>query len=44
MAGEHFDVLAILAIADRLAQKEGGWKPFNAPLWARIVFPQRSLH
>ena len=35
---------AVYAIADRLAQGEGGWKPFNAPLWARIVFPQRSLH
>lgn len=35
---------AVYAIADRLAQAEGEWKPFSAPLWARLLFPQRALH
>ena len=31
---------AIWAIADRLAQPEGTWKPFKAPLFLRPVFPR----
>ena len=30
---------AIWAIADRLAQPEGSWKPFKAPLFLRPAFP-----
>ena len=31
---------AIWAIADRLAQPEGTWKPFKAPLFLRPAFPK----
>ena len=31
---------AIWAIADRLAQPEGTWKPFKAPLFLRLAFPK----
>jgi len=31
---------AIWAIADRLAQPEGTWKPFKAPLFLRPAFPR----
>jgi pimeloyl-ACP methyl ester carboxylesterase len=31
---------AIWAIADRLAQPEGTWKPFRAPLFLRPAFPR----
>jgi pimeloyl-ACP methyl ester carboxylesterase len=31
---------AIWAIADRLAQAEGTWKPFKAPLFLRPAFPK----
>ncbi|WP_324262614.1 alpha/beta hydrolase [Altererythrobacter sp. H2] len=33
---------AIYAIADRLAQKEGAWKPFAPSGLVRLVFPRRS--
>jgi pimeloyl-ACP methyl ester carboxylesterase len=31
---------SIWAIADRLAQREGSWKPFKAPLFLRPAFPK----
>ena len=31
---------AIWAVADRLAQLEGTWKPFKAPLFLRPIFPK----
>jgi pimeloyl-ACP methyl ester carboxylesterase len=31
---------AIWAVADRLAQPEGAWKPFKAPLFLRPAFPK----
>jgi hypothetical protein len=31
---------AIWAIADRLAQPEGTWAPFRAPLFLRPAFPK----
>lgn len=34
---------AIYAIADRLAQKEGKWKPFRASGIASVFFPRRKL-
>lgn len=30
---------AVYAICDRLAQKEGEWKPFDRSGWKRLVFP-----
>lgn len=35
---------AVFAIADRLSQAEGEWKPFTAPAWAKLLYPQRALH
>lgn len=34
----------MLAIADRLAQPEGAWRPFEAKGLARAVFPRSKLH
>lgn len=34
----------MVALADRLAQPEGHWKPFHAPLWLRGLFPKTRLH
>ncbi|MDE2435423.1 MAG: alpha/beta fold hydrolase [Sphingomonadales bacterium] len=34
----------MVAIADRLAQAEGQWKPFSAKLWQRWMFPKSRLH
>lgn len=34
----------MVALADRLAQEEGQWKPFKARLSQRWMFPQRKLH
>ncbi len=34
----------MVALADRLKQPEGQWKPFVAPLGKRWMFPQRKLH
>ena len=34
----------MLAIADRLAQAEGTWQPFEAKGLARAVFPRTKLH
>lgn len=34
----------MLAIADRLAQPEGAWQPFEAKGLARAVFPRGKLH
>ncbi len=31
---------SIWAVADRLAQPEGTWKPFQAPLFLRPAFPK----
>ena len=31
---------SIWAVADRLAQREGTWKPFKAPLFLRPAFPK----
>jgi pimeloyl-ACP methyl ester carboxylesterase len=30
----------LYAVADRLAQPEGGWQPFRAPAWARPLYPR----
>jgi pimeloyl-ACP methyl ester carboxylesterase len=35
---------AVYAIADRLAQPEGEWKPFEAKGLAALVFPRSHLH
>ncbi|WP_421990547.1 esterase/lipase family protein [Qipengyuania sp.] len=35
---------AVYAIADRLAQAEGTWKPFRASGLASLFFPRRALH
>ncbi len=35
---------AVYAIADRLAQAEGDWKPFRAKGLASLIFPQSRLH
>ncbi|WP_345720443.1 alpha/beta hydrolase [Qipengyuania xiamenensis] len=35
---------AVYAIADRLAQDEGNWKPFEARGLASLFFPKRALH
>ena len=35
---------AVYAIADRLAQGEGSWKPFEARGLASLFFPKRALH
>ena len=35
---------AVYAIADRLAQDEGAWKPFEARGLAACMFPRSSLH
>jgi pimeloyl-ACP methyl ester carboxylesterase len=34
---------AIWAVADRLAQAEGAWKPFKAPLFLRPAFPKPAV-
>jgi hypothetical protein len=34
---------SIWAITDRLAQPEGTWKPFKAPLFLRPAFPKPAL-
>ena len=34
----------MVALADRLKQPEGAWKPFKARLSQRWMFPKRSLH
>ena len=38
-AGLGLNAAALLAVADRLAQPEGRWRPFVAPLPARHLFP-----
>jgi pimeloyl-ACP methyl ester carboxylesterase len=38
-AGLGINAAALLAVADRLAQPEGTWRPFAAPLPARHLFP-----
>ena len=35
--GAHPAVL--YAVADRLAQPEGGWKPFERQAWGSLVYP-----
>jgi hypothetical protein len=42
--GVHAPVL--YAIADRLAQPEGAWKPFRPPWTLRAIYPdpQRTAH
>lgn len=34
----------VYAVADRLAQPEGGWQPFEAKGLASLFFPRRALH
>lgn len=38
--GLMFNLAAIFAIADRLAQPEGDWKPFKPPALVRAWYPQ----
>lgn len=33
----------MIALADRLAQAEGRWAPFTAPLALRLMFPKPRL-
>jgi len=40
--GLGFNVAALYAIADRLNQPLGTWKPFAPPLWLRHLFPRPS--
>lgn len=35
---------AVYAIADRLAQQEGSWKPFRPQGFAALFFPRSNLH
>lgn len=37
--GLGFNTAAVFAVADRLAQREGGWTHFRPPWWARAAFP-----
>jgi hypothetical protein len=30
---------AVLAIADRLSQREGAWAPFDRSGWRSMIFP-----
>ena len=34
---------SIWAVADRLAQPEGTWRPFKAPLFLRPAFPKPAV-
>ncbi|MBR1193865.1 alpha/beta hydrolase [Bradyrhizobium sp. AUGA SZCCT0240] len=34
---------AVYAVADRLAQPEGGWTPFDRSGWRSLIFPDPSL-
>jgi pimeloyl-ACP methyl ester carboxylesterase len=38
--GLGFNTTVTYVIADRLAQPEGTWEPFKAPLWLRGAFPR----
>ena len=39
-SGLGFNLAALVAISDRLAQPEGVWKPFRPPLRVRHLFPR----
>ena len=41
--GLGFNPSAVIAIADRLQQPEGNWKPFDPRLPQRWMFPKTSL-
>jgi pimeloyl-ACP methyl ester carboxylesterase len=47
IAGSHtglpFNLPGLYAIADRLAQPEGDWRPFRPPAAARCLFPAGTL-
>jgi hypothetical protein len=34
-----FHPAAVYAVADRLAQKEGEWSPFNRTGWRSLIYP-----
>jgi pimeloyl-ACP methyl ester carboxylesterase len=36
--GLGFNALALYAMADRLAQREGSWRPFDRSGWRRVVY------
>ena len=38
--GLGYQAAALYAVADRLAQPEGGWTPFVPPRWARAAYPR----
>lgn len=38
--GLGFNTAVAVAVADRLAQPAGEWRPFKAPLWLRAAFPR----
>jgi pimeloyl-ACP methyl ester carboxylesterase len=38
-SGLGFNPTVLFALADRLAQPEGEWRPFRPPSWARGLFP-----
>jgi pimeloyl-ACP methyl ester carboxylesterase len=44
VVASHFGIgmnpAALYAIADRLAQREGGWQPFHREGWRALVFPE----
>lgn len=40
--GMGHNAAVLWVIADRLAQPEGSWQPFRAPLLARHLFPERA--
>lgn len=42
--GLGVNVSAVYAVADRLAQPEGTWKPFKAKGFATLMFPKTRLH
>ncbi|ARN72894.1 esterase/lipase family protein [Oceanicoccus sagamiensis] len=42
-SGMGFSPAIYYLLTDRLAQKEGEWKPFNSPLWLKGAFPEH-LH
>jgi pimeloyl-ACP methyl ester carboxylesterase len=39
-----FNPTVMMALADRLAQDEGSWKPFEAKGFASLLFPKTRLH
>jgi hypothetical protein len=39
-SGLGYNIAALVAMADRLAQREGAWQPFRPPLVIRHLYPR----